>query len=288
MHLTWFFTVPALVLLCWVFPAALNAHPAIDAQVAILNERIEKEPENASLFLKRGQLRQAHREWEAAMDDYRHAAEIDPGLQVARLRLGEAQLNAGRVTDAKRTLDEFLTANADHAEALVLRGRVLQQLGDSDAAVADYSRAIARSARPQPDWYLERARAASADDRNLDRAILGLDEGLVRLGPLVTLQAMAIELELGRHGYEAALARVNDILSRMPLQPQWLVKRAELLARLGRTSESRVSYRTALEVMDALPTSRRNTKLVLDLERQARHSLSAMKPATDLPHSEKE
>src|SRR6185312_10432796 len=42
------------------------AHPAIEAQVAIVNEQIEREPANATLYVKRGQLRYQHREWQLA------------------------------------------------------------------------------------------------------------------------------------------------------------------------------------------------------------------------------
>jgi tetratricopeptide (TPR) repeat protein len=285
---TLFLASLALLLFCSSFPAKLSAHPAIEEQVALVNQLIEKDSDNANHFLKRGRLHQAHRDWEAALGDYRRASELNPSMQIARLRLGETLLEAGRPGDARRALDEFLKANADHADALVLRGRVLHRLGETAAAVADYSNAIQQSARPQPDWYLERSRTAAADGRNLDLAIAGLDEGLARLGPLVTLQAMAIDFELRRQGYRAALTRVDDILSRMPRQPQWLVKRAELQAHLGQFEESRASYGAALAAIEALPASRRGTKSVLDLEQQAKHSLSALTNPIDEQHGAKE
>lgn len=278
----------ALLLFCYSFLEKLSAHPAIEEQVALVNKLIDREPENASHFLKRGRLHQAHRNWEAALSDYQRAADLDPSLQITRLRFGETLLEAGRPRDARRALDEFLKANADHADALVLRGRVLHRLGETAAAVADYSNAIQQSARPQPDWYLERARAAAANERNLDFAIAGLDEGIARLGPLVTFQSMAIELELGRQSYRGALARVDDILARLPRLPQWLVKRAELQAQLGLFEESRASYGAALAAIDALPASRRGTKSVLDLEQQAKHSLSALTNPIDERHGAKE
>lgn len=279
---------PALWFSIWLLPATVRAHPAIDAQVAIINELLDREPRNASLFFKRGQLHQGHRVWNAAIDDYTRAAEIDSRLHAARIRLSEVLLEAGRTGAAQRTLEVFLSEHADHVDGLVLRGRVNARLGEFASALADYDRAISRSARPQPDWFLERGRAAAQSDGGLDKAIYGLDEGLARLGPLVTLQALAIELELRRRNHEAALARVDQLLAHMPRQPQWLIKRAELLNELGRPVEARMSFGSALEMIEALPANRRSTKMILELEQQAKRSIGILKSTTILSDGEKE
>lgn len=288
LHMTSYFTAPALVLAIWLIPSSLAAHPAIEAQVEIVNERLEQEPRNASLFFKRGQLHQAHRAWNAAIADYERAAELDSGLHAARIRLSEVLLEAGRAGDAKRTLDVFLSEHDDHVDGLVLRSRINSRLSEFALVVADYDRAINRSTRPQPDWFLERARAAAQNDADINKAIEGLDEGLTRLGPLVTLQAMAIELELRRRGYEAALARVDQLLAPMPRQSKWLIKRAELLTLLGRRTEARVSYETALEVIKALPANRRSTKMIIELEKQAKESINMIDSTIQLSNAEKE
>lgn len=270
------FQASALLLFSWLIPLTVVAHPAIDAQVAIVNQLLEQEPGNAVLYFKRGQLHQAHRQWEAAVGDYRRALDIDPGLKAAQLRLGETLFEAGRPADAKRTLDEFLSAHADHADGFVLRGRVLQQTGDFAAAAADYDSAIALSARAQPDWYLQRARAASADGQNFDQAINGLDEGMARLGPLITLQAFAIDLEQRRRDYEAALTRVDRLLELTPRQPPLLVKRADLLALAGRFDEARAAYAAALQAIEARLPSRQYAKAMVELAERAKLSLAEL------------
>ena len=45
----------------------------------------------------------------------------------------------------------------------------------------------------------------------IDEALRGLDEGINQLGPVVTLQLLAIDLELRRKSYDAALTRLDLI-----------------------------------------------------------------------------
>ena len=257
-------------------PVTVAAHPEIEARVEIVTKQIEREPGNAALFIKRGQLHHTHRDWEAALRDFDRAAEIDPNAYVVHLRRGETLLESGRTEDAKQALDKFFEFNGDHAEANVLRARALAQLGSVNEAIADLDRAIARSTRPQPDWFLERARLSATQFEGIDEALRGLEEGMTRLGPLVTLETLAIDLELRRGRHDAALARIDKLMSRMPRKEQWLVQRAEVLADAGRVSEARDSLNAALTAINTLPASRRRTKTVLDLEAQARASLAKL------------
>jgi len=50
----------------------------------------------------------------------------------------------------------------------------------------------------------DRALAAEGGD-HLDEALRGLDEGIKRLGPIVTLELYAIDLELAHKRYDSAL-----------------------------------------------------------------------------------
>jgi tetratricopeptide (TPR) repeat protein len=247
-------------------------HPAIEAQIALINERLEQSPADGALYFKRAQLHRQHREWDSALRDFDQALRLDPLMTVAQLRRGEVFLEADRAGEAKQAFDEFLKAHPTNLDGLLLRERALQKLGDSEAAAADYSQAIDRSSRPQPDWYIERARALAAAGLS-DAAVSGLDEGIARLGPLVTLHSLALDIELRERRRDAALARVERLLGFFPSQEQWLIKRGEILAEASRGTEARDSIHAGLKAIDSLPPNRRRAKAALELEAQARELL---------------
>ena len=265
-------------------PPAL-AHPAIEVQVAALTKQIELDPGNATLYLRRGELHRVHRDWDTAMADYERAHSLDPELDIVHLSRGRMLLEAGWPKAAKVALDRFVSRRPDHVTARVTRARVLAKLGRYRAAAADFTRAIAliqSPHKPIPEYYLERARAlAAAGPAHLDQALRGLDEGVERLGPLVTLQLYAIELELKAKRYDAALARLDRIAAGAARKERWLARRGEILAHAGRHAEARAAWVQARTAIAALPPRRRGTRAVAELENRIRMALAHSPDETD-------
>jgi predicted negative regulator of RcsB-dependent stress response len=168
-------------------------------------------------------------------------------------------------------LDRFLSQQPNHFEGLTTRARVLAKLGSTADAIKDFTGAIGQS--PEPELYLERAETTVRDGKRLDEALSGLDEGIKRLGPIVTLQLPAIELELRRQKYEGALSRLDLIAAQSERKETWLVRRGEILRLAGRDEEARAAFNAALVAIESLPPWRRQSKAVTALQVRARSAL---------------
>ena len=262
----------------WWFPVRAAAHGAIDEQITALTNRIKEDPQNAVLYLKRGELHRYHLDLDAAMADYERAARLDPTLAGVDLARGKTLLQAGSFSQANSALDRFLAKHPAHAEALATRARVLVVLGQRLAAAADYTRAIAAAeshGRPNLDYYLERARALAAEGgAHAAEALRGLDEGVRRLGPIIPLQLFAIELELAGQRYDAALARLDSLAAQSPRKEAWLAHRGDILAQAGRAVQARLAYERALAAIESLPARHRTTEATAKLEAQIRAALA--------------
>jgi predicted Zn-dependent protease len=271
-----------------LLPARVSAHGDLHEQIAAVTQRIEKDPTNAAFYLKRGQLHRMHRDWDAAMADLDRAAMLDPDLSVVDLARGRTLLEANWPIFAKLTLDRFLAKQPTHADGLVTRARVLIKLNQPVAAAADFTRAIANRFEPEPYLFVERAQAlASAGDDRIDEALRGLEEGVKQLGPLVTLQLSAIELELKRKRYDSALARLETITAQSPRKETWLTRRAEILAQAGRITEAREAQKAALAAIESLPPSRRQDQTTLELEARLRTELRNNNMSSEISRSQK-
>jgi tetratricopeptide (TPR) repeat protein len=165
-------------------------------------------------------------------------------------------------------------AKPNHVDALVTRARVLVRQNHWVEAAADYSRAIAQLAKPKPEYYIERAEALVAGGRK-DEALGGIDEGVKRLGPIVTLQLFAINLELSSKSYDAALSRLEQISVQSPRKESWLARRGDILLVAGREDEARNAFKAALAAIEALPQYHRTTKATMELERRVRAALGS-------------
>jgi tetratricopeptide (TPR) repeat protein len=262
--------------LCLVVPAPALGHGPIHEQIEEVTLRIQRDPRNAELHLKRAELNRIHNDWRAALSDYRTARRLDPTLDVVDFCEGRMLLEAGDLKQARRSLERFLSRHPDDPDALWARARVEAKLRRHKAAVEDYTRALARLSEPKPEHFVERASALAAAGRTT-QAIAGLDEGIQRLGPLVTLEIPAIDFELELSRYDAALARLARIIDQSPRKESWLARRGEILARAGREQEAREAFVQALKALEALPPQFQATRAMKELEKQCRASLGNLR-----------
>lgn len=265
------------LVLCLVVSLPLAAHGDLHERIAALTKQINEAPTNAELYLKRGELHRAHRDWKLALADYDRAEQLRPDLDVVDLSRGLTLFASGALEPAITALDRFLLKHPVHADAHLTRARAQAKLGRHQAAAADFTRAITQTTTPRPEYYLERAQALAAlGDARIDDALHGLDEGITKLGPIVTLQLYAIDYELRKNRYDAALARLDQIAAQAARKETWLARRGEILERAGRVGEARQAYATALAVFDVIPSSRRNTKTAVELESRLRAALARL------------
>jgi tetratricopeptide (TPR) repeat protein len=251
------------------------AHGMLDEQIIEVTKLIEQDPNDASLYLKRGELHRHHHDWEKALVDYGKAASIDAHLAIVDLARGKMMLEAGWTNKARIALDRFLEHCPNQSEALILRARALVKLGKYLEAAEDFTNALSSLSNPEPEYYIERAQALSkAGTEYIDDALFGIDEGLRKLGQIVTLQLYAVDLELKLKNYESALTRLEQIASQSPRKDKWLLQRGEILQKAGRYDEAHKTFAKALKNIESLSHHRRKTKTIIELEKNLHAALN--------------
>lgn len=253
-------------------PSSAQAHGDLHEQIAAMSKEIEKDPQNTELYLKRGELHRFHQDWNAALADLEHALQLDPELDAVYLYRGELWYDKGSPELARKDLDRFLGDHPDHERALIVRARALVALNHLSDAAKDYSHAL--TLHPNPDIYVERAKAlASGTKEHQEEALKGLDEGIEKLGPLVTLELPAIDLELRQKRYDAALHRLDRVSAQSERKESWLARQGDILLEAGRIHEAEKAYSDAMSALQILPEARRNTRSVQELEHHIQEAL---------------
>jgi len=112
----------------------------------------------------------------------------------------------------------------------------------------------------------------------VEQALRGLNDGIAKLGPIVSLQLPAIELELALGRHEAALARVDAVGAGAPRQEVWLARRGEILEQASRATDARRAYRAALLALEAA----RPTRATRELESRIQAALGRLDGHADM------
>ena len=276
--------VTAVVLLLALASAApVFAHLGLHERIRRLDREIKASPADARLYVRRGELFRDHGEWQAARADYERARTIAPSLIDIDYYEGCLLLDEGKPDEARPLLERFLEQRPGHVGALVQRARVLARLGRHADAAVGYSRAIEvlhDRRKSNPDLYLARAREWMAAGRvHFDQALHGLDDGLAVLGPVVSLELLAIDIEVEREHYDAALTRLAASAARSKRQETWLFRRGKILEKAGRQAAADSAYSRALRTIERLSRHRRSTRSVAKLENSLKRAQSALKRA---------
>jgi tetratricopeptide (TPR) repeat protein len=239
----------------------LSAHEGLHEQIIAITKEIKKDPQNPALYLKRGELYRLHREWKNAERDFNQVEKMNPRLAIVDLGRGKLWLDAQRLFRAKQVLERFLAKEPNSFEGVLTVARVLARLKQTQKANGYFIQAIALSPQDSAEIYLERAQMLAAAGK-IELALLGLDEGIEKLGGLVTLQSAAIDLEIKRKNYDAALARIEKLSAAMPRKESFLLRRGEILRFAGRKCEARKSLIESQKGFESLSSFRKNVRAV--------------------------
>ncbi|HXJ59480.1 MAG TPA: tetratricopeptide repeat protein [Verrucomicrobiae bacterium] len=255
-------------------PAA--GHADLLLQIEEITKEIAQRPSDPELYLRRGELRRAHLEWDEALADYQRGQTLSPSLAVVDLMRGRLFLDSGWPVSSVAYVDRFLARHTNNPDAYITRGRAFERLQLRLSAAADFDRAIGISRDVGPDLYIERAQVLAAEGpEHFARALQGLDDGIRKLGSLVVLQLFAIEIEMKSRQFDGALARVDRIAERSPRKETWLARKGEILKQAGRMTEAHKSYQDALTALQTLPPVRRSVPAMAELEKRIRQEIEA-------------
>lgn len=260
-------------------PLMAVAHGDLHEQIVAISRRVEADPTNADLILRRAELFREHEQWPQADADYERAGKLAPDNPAISLGRGKLYLAMGRLDAARAALDSVLDQQPTHVDALATRAQVLQALGDHAAAASDYAQTIAIASSPEPDFYLGLARSLSAmQPARDDEALASLDAGVARLGKLPTLSLAAIELQARRGEFDDALRRLDKLREGQARQEAWLQRRGDILMAAQRPDEAMQAWRDAMVALEALPPRLRGTGAMLALRDRLTQRLQTASP----------
>ena len=259
------FVVPIILYMQIIILPPVLAHDDPHDSIERIRLQIEQDPYNAELYLKRGELNRQISHFDAALADFDRVATLSPDNEKVHFHRGRLLFEAGEYPEARLALDRLLISYPSHTRGFMVRGRLLRKLGHPQEAAEDFARALSLTPNPTPVLLLEHAQAL-AEAGNVVLAIQSLDDWNQKLGPLILLESLAIDLEVEGQRYDAALKRIDRVLTEMSRKEKWLVRRGEVLEMAGRKEEARVAYRDALKTIEALPSRLRKVPALLELE----------------------
>lgn len=249
------------------------AHGDLLIRIAEVTQQINAATNKAAqLYLERAELYRMDQNWSAAEADYTRANQLTPNLLSIEICHAGMLADSGQLESARAMFTSVLKRSPKNGDAFVGRARALIKLGQRKSAIADFQRGLDLLTDPAPQISVELAETFKVEG-NLDEALRTLDRGIIRLGPLPTLQSLAIDLELTRKNFDGALARIDTLLPQLLRKENWLSRRGDILVEAARRTEARQSYEEALAAIKTLPSRVQQSSPMLRLKTHVEEAL---------------
>lgn len=252
--------------LCLVTTA--SAHGTYHEMMDELEQELAKRPADHALMTRRAFIHVEHEDWKPALADLERARRLGADEEDLRYLTGRALALAGLLNEARKELDAYIANHREPGLALVERARVLQRLGEPEAALNDYRAALKANGRLEPELVIEAAEALAKKGEN-EEALRVLATGIEIIGAVPQLVLKAMEMELAAKRFDEALKRVDTMQRVMPRPEPWMAKRAEVLALAGRADEAKAAWKALREHIAALPNLERGSHAMSLLAQKA-------------------
>lgn len=279
---TLFFNTRKLPSLCVVMFGLLgsvcivNAHESPEIAIQHLEHQLDQVPttstsESVALMLHRADLHRRQMDWDAALLDYQVVADKEPENLAMMLGRTQLHLDQHQYVPAEFWSGRILRLYPTHALAGLAHARALAGNGDFNTASIVFGSAISRLDKPRPEHYIEHAQlmlATKSSPDSVGKAVDILDMGAEALGHPVSLHNLAYELELESGHREAALRRIEKVLTRNGSLLNWRLQRAELLLELERPTEAHAEMLCLIDRIQQLPEHRRSSRAFLIIKKR--------------------
>jgi tetratricopeptide (TPR) repeat protein len=241
-------------------------HAEPEVTTANLSADIKANQKNAELMLRRAESYRASRNWTAALADYSAAEELGMGIDVAFYR-SRMYLDAGNWTQAMSVSNAFLELHPENSAGLVTLAYAEYGAGKRNTAIGTMEQALSNHPTPTADefvdlsrWYLE--------SNDLGGALSSLDKGATRLGSPVSFSIRRVELLQNAGAYPDAVLSIDELPAALREQPEWLMRRGDLLMLAGEDAEALEAFLDAQYALSRLPDFRRNNPVNRNLRQE--------------------
>lgn len=224
-------------LFCPFAPSVIDAPHDPERRLAEVSARLLLHPGDPALWLERGRLRHAMGDDQAALSDLQAVLRLEPRHTGAMVAMASVQQRLGNPVAALVTMRKAQANGASGPVVDRLRGRILVALHRPAEAAAALAAALAATARPQPEQFLELAATLALEGDGVSAALAVLERGITMLGPVVGLVDAAVALDLRAGAFDRALARLEPLRAHMACTVPLHQRRARVLMAAGRPGE---------------------------------------------------
>lgn len=267
-----------LYVLFFVSTLIVFAHGDLTKRINNKTSEIKLSPNNAELYFERGFLYYQHEEYDKATLDYIKAGELGYTNKLLDFRKAEAYYKWDKFDLALKSSLECLQKDKTDVKINKLHGQILFKLGQFEDAITYYTYFINTVQDSRPEDYIEFSEMTLKAYNDYDKSIGVLDNGIDKLGEIVSLQLQKLEFYKASNQIDKVIEQYNHFILTNKRKEFWYFKKANYLFDNNQIVQSKIALQQAKASIAILKDKIKNTQAIKtlitninNLEKQINH-----------------
>lgn len=241
--------------------AVLNAHGDLHKRILNVTEEIQKNPDSANLYFKRGKLYYQHNNYINSLKDFKYSKELGLESVAQDFYIAKSNYHLENYFDCKKSIKKILREDSNNSSALKLLADIYFKKGKYKKSAKLYDEVIRNSEVTYPEQYLYASKAwyATNNKRGRERSQSILIEGIEKLGDIVVLYDKLVSNYVDIKDFDSAVKFQNKVIQISNRKERAYLELANIQIQQGKLKEAQLSIIKAEENYKKLPYRIRNT-----------------------------
>ncbi|MDY2586718.1 tetratricopeptide repeat protein [Winogradskyella aquimaris] len=267
------------ILFCLLSSLNSRAHGDLHKRITNVTEEIQKNPDSAKLYFKRGKLYYQHNNYENSLEDFKNAKKL--GLQSAEqdFLIAKSNYHLEKYSKSKRLIKRILRKESINVRALKLLADIYFKKGGYKKSALLYEEVIYNSKVTFPEYYLYASqawRAANTMDC-FERSQSILLKGLEKLGDIIVLYDQLISNYIEIKDFNSAIKFQEKVIKMSNRKERAFLRLADIQIHKELFNEAEISITQAEENFKKLPHRIRNAKFMREFYSELQLKKSSLK-----------
>lgn len=236
----------------------LAGHGFVDEEIAEVTRRLEEQPGDVELLMRRATLNRAHEDYPAAKADLLAVKEDSPRHSEALLHLARLEREAGHLAAADSLMTRYFADGGGAAEAYREKARLDTVAKRGEAAAGAWKEYLRLARGATADEFIEAAEAMRANGK-FAAAQRTVGHGLEKYPASIFLHQLAASQDLRTGRISAAEERLARLRERYPtLVPRLYHQEGQLWFDSEDLERAKLCFERALAALDQLPAAKQS------------------------------
>jgi len=251
-----------------IIPFVGLAHGELDERIDAVTEELKQSPNSITLLLKRAKLYHQHDEHMRAIRDYEKAENLGGSQKIILQGYAEAWLQLEQPEFGLESINQLIVLAPDYHRAYQIKAQLFMSQQKYQEAIPEYRKTIDLTREKHTPLYHDLITAYDSIGTHEAKVanILIIQEALHELGSLITLEHKMIDLLSETQQYDAAIAKLTEVISYSNRKERHYLKRAKLYMRLNNPTLAQRDLLNSLASIEALAIRTRQSRSMIALK----------------------